>query len=68
MELHTARRTAAYQRLTKLVHTPPITFDGAPPELGYGGWIAELQSALARYERSLRWEQRAHAETTEQGT
>lgn len=64
MELHTARRTAAYQRLTKLVHNPPTTWDGAPPELGYGGWIAELQSKYSRYLRAVRHENGARAETT----
>ena len=67
MARHVERRAVAFQELHALAHNPPITFDGAPPELGYDKWIDELQSALSRYRRTVEWEKRAHAETSKQG-
>jgi hypothetical protein len=47
----------AFKRLEELAHKPPNVWYDSGPNIGYGSWIAELQCALARYERRLEEEE-----------
>lgn len=56
----------AFERLKHLAENPPPgPYHGCEPHFGYWSWIAQLQSAQARYERALKRERRAERRAKE---